>query len=118
GLLDEIESSAVALQVDGGRSAVLGDALLDATRSVDRTVEWLLGELQDEPSNALAGASAFLGVFGDLVGGWLLAQRVLRREGSSAAEALDVAVFYATERLVTVAGRCATVTAGSARLFI
>ncbi len=65
-----------------------------------------------------AGATTFLGVFGDLVGGWLLAQRVQRRDGDAADEALDVAVFYASERLVTVAGRCATVTAGADRLFI
>ena len=118
GLLDEIESTAVALQLDGGRSAVLGDALSEAVGAVGRTVEWLLGELAGDPSDALAGATTFLAVFGDLVGGWLLAQRVQRREGPSAEQALDVAVFYASERLVTLAGRCATVTAGADRLFI
>ena len=57
-------------------------------------------------------------MFGDLVGDWLLVERVLGRSGVAADEALDVAVFYAAERLLTVPGRCDSVTAGADRLFI
>lgn len=55
----------------------------------------------------------------DLLGGWLLAKRVLSRtDPRSAREALDVAYFYAAERLTTVPGRAVAITAGAGRLFI
>ena len=117
-LLDDVERTATELQVRRGRAAEVGDRLATATRATRRTVDWLLAQLGSDQAAVLAGATTFLGVFGDLVGGWLLVERVLGRSGVAADEALDVAVFYAAERLLTVPGRCDSVTAGADRLFI
>jgi alkylation response protein AidB-like acyl-CoA dehydrogenase len=117
-LLDEMDTTASELRVAGGRSASLAAELSEAVLSTRAACSWLLEHLRTEPDAVMAGATTFLEVFGDLVGGWLLARRVLRRTGESAEQALDVAVYYSSERLVTVSGRLRTVVAGADRLFV
>ncbi|MGB6059742.1 MAG: acyl-CoA dehydrogenase C-terminal domain-containing protein, partial [Microthrixaceae bacterium] len=109
------------------------ELLADATRAVRGATIWLRERLQADQAgreDALAGATAFLAVFGDLVGGWLLAKRAVEREsagrdsaggdsaGGDPADALAIAEFYALERLSTIPGRCTVVTAGARRLFV
>ena len=118
GLLDEMRSTADELRRAGGRAALLADELAESATVTRAAASWLVERVRTDPEAALAGATAFLGAFGDLVGGWLLARRVTTRSGEAAESALDVAVFYSSERIVTVPGRLRTVLAGADRLFV
>jgi hypothetical protein len=121
-LLEDVECAAARLQDGGQRRREVGDALASATHAVRGVVEWVLARLRDDPQAVRGGATPFLALFGDLVGGWLLAERVLHREAAGDAAgaelALDVARFYTAERVVTIAGRCVTVTSITPRLFV
>ncbi|MFI5043511.1 MAG: acyl-CoA dehydrogenase [Acidimicrobiales bacterium] len=117
GLLDDVDATAVR------SPGQLGDHLAEAASAVRVTTTWLLDRLADGDGadDALAGATTYLSILGDLVSGWLLARRALDQESAStpgADHAWDVASFFVVERVATISGRCAAITAGASRLLV
>ena len=102
------------------------DGLADALDAMEEGGVWLAVNGQENPADAMAGATPFLRMFGQLVGGWLMARLALgaqRRldegEGDSTHLVTKVvaARFYAEQLLPVVRAQLGAVTAGSRDLF-
>ncbi len=124
--LAEVEALDAELEAAGDDLAGVRSALATARTQVADTVAWLLENGAADVSDALAGATPFLRMFGLLVGGRYLAEAALAAgrdlaEGVGDAEHLTarvvVARFYAANLLPGVAGLGPAVRAGSADLF-
>jgi hypothetical protein len=102
-LLDEMDAT------DGG------PALADAVAALREATDWLLANGLADPTNALAGASPYLRMFGIAVGGWLLARSAAAPGADADKQA--VAAFYATQLLPAARGLLPAVTAGPGSLF-
>ena len=86
--------------VNATNDPALGSAglrLKEAVESLARATRWLLGRLDKEAEQALAGASPYLRLFGLASGGCLLAQQALAalRLGPDAAPRITLARFFA-----------------------
>jgi acyl-CoA dehydrogenase len=83
-----------------------GVRLQDATDSLERATQWLLGSQRNNLEAALAGATPYLRLFGLAAGGALLAEEALaavRLAGNGAAGRVAIARFFA-ENLAVQAG--------------
>jgi alkylation response protein AidB-like acyl-CoA dehydrogenase len=115
--LDDMRAVVSALDADNdpgfGWTAV---RLGDAVESLARTTTWLIGQLGKQPEAALAGATAYLRLFGLASGGCLLAKQALsmKRSGEDAAAALATARFFAEHVAVNAGGLERTVVEGAA----
>ena len=115
-LLAEVRASADGC--DGDLSG-LGGRLHLGVDAVEAAAAWLV-ERRGSP-DALAGASAFLQLLGDMAGGWVHARSVAHARSTPAhagrvAAASALARFYAEQVLAAAPGRLAAVTAGAADL--
>lgn len=116
-LLADITATISPRSVDG-----LGQSyahLAEAVVAAERTTEQLLVRVQRAPEDALAGATAYLELFGLTLGGWLLVRRAERaaRTGSPGASvAAGESEFFATEHVARVPGLVGPVLAGAGRL--
>jgi alkylation response protein AidB-like acyl-CoA dehydrogenase len=111
-LLIEMRSS--VRDVDAAVSDTLGTAIA----SVERTTDWLI--LNRGSTNALAGATSYLKLLGDTIGGWMLAKaaRIASRSDDQdyARGKLALARVYASQVLTGVPGSAESVYAGAAEL--
>jgi alkylation response protein AidB-like acyl-CoA dehydrogenase len=105
-LLNDIRRTAGDL---GGELAVVGRRLGEAAEAMETAGGWL-AERRGTP-DALAGATAFLKLCGETVGGWMLAKQAKLDERMG-----PLAVFYAGQVLSGVAGQVAAVTQGAGPL--
>jgi alkylation response protein AidB-like acyl-CoA dehydrogenase len=85
-----------------------GAKLRDALGSLDRTSKWLLERLASSPSDALAGATPYLRLFGATLGGCMLANEALAAKdiadgGGDPARYVTLARFFA-ENVAVQAG--------------
>jgi len=89
--------------------------LADATESLARTTEWMLGHLAKDTDAALAGASPYLRLFALATGGCYLAQQALaaQRLGDDAAARVALARFFAENCAVQAGGIERTVVEGA-----
>jgi len=121
-LLQMVKTDADALT---GDLKPIGDQLnaaLEATAEVAMKLgAWLMA---GEYDNVLAGATPFLKMMGDTLGGWMLARGAVAASNGTTgytdefkAGRLASAFFYAENILPTVAGLAATATAGSGGLY-
>jgi alkylation response protein AidB-like acyl-CoA dehydrogenase len=106
--------------------ASIGTALADGLGALRQATEWILARLASHPNDVLAGASAYLRMFGVVTGGWLLARSALAAhrllgEGSGdktlLAEKIATARFYAERLLPQAAGLLPAATAGAVALY-
>ena len=111
-LLTEMRSGLPDL--DGPVSKTLGTAIAAAERATD----WLI--LNRGSSDALAGATAYLKLLGDVVGGWQLARAAAAAprlaDKSYARGKLALARLYASQVLTSAPGLADAVCAGAAEL--
>lgn len=106
---------------DSGQGSHIANILSREVDLVQSATIWLVERRAGDPDDVLAGATPYLAALGDLIGGWLLALRAVRHAGigsPSASRTLDVAHFYALERLGRASQRLAAITAGAERLFV
>ena len=85
-MIAEIEETANALKNDVDTDlAADSEALLRASNALTRSTDWLLTQAKTEPADTLAGASAYLKQFGNVLGGHFLALNLLGslRSGAS-----------------------------------
>jgi len=113
-LMDDIRDTIEALKAaDASLTPVAGrlEAALNAAASA---TAWLVERRARAMPDALSGASAYLKLLGDTVGGWMLAKGALAPE----AEALrgQLLRVYAESVLAQVPGQLAAVTLGDADL--
>jgi hypothetical protein len=105
----------------------IGERLGEAVGVMEDAAGWLVrAQSGNQKRDALAGATPFLKIAGDVTGGWTLAKGALladsrmRQPGADLAwlsARLALAGFYAENILSQVPGQLATVTAGSDHLF-
>ena len=100
--------------------------LADGLAVFREATAWIINNGVDDPNEALAAATPYLKMFGQVVGGWLLARLALgarRRldEGTGDSAHLEgkivVARFYAEQLLPTARAQLGAVTAGASDLF-
>jgi alkylation response protein AidB-like acyl-CoA dehydrogenase len=106
--------------------ASIGAGLADEVGALRQATAWMLARLASQPNDVLAGASAYLRMFGVVTGGWLLARSALaahRRLGEGSgdktmlAEKIATARFYAERLLPQAGGLLPAATAGAMALY-
>ena len=111
-LIADIEAAAAECDGDLAR---LGDQLKAGAASAREAAAWLAA--RKGSGDALTGATTFLTLFAEVVGGWMHARAALHaRSGDRAEEKARLARFYGDQVLSLSPGRLAAVTAGSADL--
>ncbi len=121
GFLAHMGSLSADLEAAGGDYAGLAEALTEALAQLQQGTTWML-ENMSEPNEALAGATPFLRLFGNVIGGWVLAKSALAAlngdyEDSLVQEKLVSARFFAEQVLPLSSGLRASATSGSRDLF-
>jgi alkylation response protein AidB-like acyl-CoA dehydrogenase len=116
-LFDEIRRSLA--KVDDAALQVAITHVLSALEVLESTTTWIVNAVRDRPDDALAGATHYQRLFGDVVGGWLMIERALRASElgrSDVSIAVDEATFFAIEIVSPSVGLGAVITSGVARL--
>jgi hypothetical protein len=125
-LLAEIAAIDNDLVSAGEAFVPIRDGLADARDALEEATTWLMSNGLVDPNDAMAGATPYLRMFGQLVGGWLLARLALgaqRRIDTGEGDATHLATkvvaarFYAEQLLPTVRAQLGAVTAGKRDLF-
>lgn len=121
GFLDRMGGLEADLTAAGGDFADLASSLNSALGELREATTWFI-ENGSTPQEALAGATPYLRLFGNVVGGWVLAKLALAAstgdyDDAFAEEKLVCARFYADSVLPLSAGLHAASTAGSNDLF-
>jgi acyl-CoA dehydrogenase len=116
-LLDELNEVVRKVEASNDPAfGLTGAKLRDALGSLDRTSRWLLEKLASNPTDALAGATPYLRLFGSALGGCMLATEALaaRAENESdAARHVALARFFAEAVAVQAPSLEKTVTDGA-----
>jgi acyl-CoA dehydrogenase len=116
-LLDELNEVVRKVEASNDPAfGLTGAKLRDALGSLDRTSRWLLEKLASNPTDALAGATPYLRLFGSALGGCMLASEALaaRAENESdAARHVALARFFAEAVAVQAPSLEKTVTDGA-----
>ncbi len=122
----EIRRTDVRLEAAGEDFAVIRANLTGAVDALVEATEWIMTNGLADPKQALAGATPYLTMFGQVTGGWLLARLALAAHeeleaGSGDTEFLAAKVvtarFYAEHHLPRVAGLLGSVRAGADDLY-
>ncbi len=126
-LLAQIEALHRELAAASPELAGMGSALASGVSAVREATDWIMSHGAAEPNDALAGATPYLRLFGQVIGGWLLARSALAASrllpgagGSDAAflrDKIGTACFYAEQLLPEAVGLLPAVTAGAGPLF-
>jgi alkylation response protein AidB-like acyl-CoA dehydrogenase len=97
----------------------IAERLWAASKALGETTEWMLARLKaEEQDKALAGATAYLGLAGDVIGGHFLARAALASRSKAAdfrARQTALAGFFAETVLATAPGRVPGITEGGDR---
>ena len=118
-LIADMSATAAALAQDD-RLASMGARLGSAIEAVDAATAWLT-EHRGQP-DSLAGATAYLKLMGEVVGGWLLSKGAIAAKDGRCADAaygrarIDLANFYAETVLSQAQGQVAGITVGAGGL--
>ncbi|MFC7291897.1 acyl-CoA dehydrogenase [Hirschia litorea] len=97
-----------------GHLAIVANRLYSAVSYLEESTEWMLKSMADNRAVALAGATAYLRLAGDVVGGYLLAQsaiRSLEADDDFKTKAITLARVFADETLTQAQGRMEAVSA-------
>ncbi len=125
-LLAEMAAIDSDLAAAGEDFATIRSGLADARSAMEEATSWLMAHGLADPNDALAGATPYLRMFGQLAGGWLLARLALgarRRLDAGEGDAdhlatkVVVARFYAEQLLPVVRAQLGAVTAGAGDLY-
>ena len=116
-LLDELNEVVRKVEASNDPAfGLTGAKLRDALGSLDRTSRWLLEKLASNPTDALAGATPYLRLFGSALGGCMLASEALaaRAENETdGARHVALARFFAEAFAVQAPSLEKTVTDGA-----
>ncbi len=124
--LAEMRALDARLEAAGADFASIRSNLTAAVDALARATEWIMTNGLADPKQALAGATPYLSMFGNVTGGWLLARLALGAHEELAAGSDDVeflrskivsARFYAEPYLPRAAGLLGAVQAGDRDLY-
>jgi 3-(methylthio)propanoyl-CoA dehydrogenase len=113
-------------ELAGAGLAAIGASIAGGVGALRQATDWMIERVATNPNDALAGATAYLRMFGLVTGGWMLARSALAAhrllvEGSGdkvfLAEKMATARFYAGRVLPQAAGLLPAATAGAGALF-
>lgn len=96
----------------------IADRLKAAVAALAVASDWMVATLRDEPDKALAGATEYLALSGDVIGGHFLVRGALAAralEPAQRARQLALAGFFAETALTAAPGRVPSITEGGAR---
>ena len=127
-LLDEIQQFSQGLDGYSEEFISIKKNLEEALTVTEEATDWIFARGAENPNDVMAGATPYLKMLGQLVGGWLLArQAVFAKEqtkngnGKFDAEYLNskivTARFYAEQLLPIAGSQLNAVTAGSSDLY-
>lgn len=92
----------------------LAERLWAASKALAETTDWMLARLKDEEQDkALSGATAYLALAGDVIGGHFLTRAALaarRKDADFRARQMALAGFFAETSLASAPGRVAGIT--------
>jgi alkylation response protein AidB-like acyl-CoA dehydrogenase len=115
-----------ALARAGGELESIRVALADGVEALIEATTWFVDQGLESPVDAMGGATPYLGLFGQVTGGWLLAQQALAahgelRSGDGDKELLEAKIttarFYAENLLPQARGLLGAVRSGATGLF-
>ena len=112
----------------GEEFSLIRENLVEAAVATEKATDWIFSNGIENPNDVMAGATPYLRMLGQLVGGWLLArQAVFAQEQVLADNAkfdkeylnnkIVTARFYAEQLLPIVGAQLNAVTAGSSDLY-
>ena len=96
----------------------IADRLKAAVTALAVASDWMVATLPDEPDKALAGATEYLALSGDVIGGHFLVRGALAAralEPGQRARQLALAGFFAETALAGAPGRVPSITEGGSR---
>ena len=128
GLLSEIQEFGQKLNEAVEEFSLIRENLVEATVATEKATDWIFSNGIENPNDVMAGATPYLRMLGQLVGGWLLArqavfaqEQVLADNAKFDTEYLNnkivTARFYAEQLLPIVGAQLNAVTAGSSDLY-
>jgi alkylation response protein AidB-like acyl-CoA dehydrogenase len=122
-LIGEIATTAVSLQAaDGAVLHAVGARLEAGAAAAEQASDWLAGRRGPSEADLLAGATAYLKLLGDVIGGWMLGKGALAAAARLAAGEgaedyfkgkIALARLYAEQVLTLTPGMAAAVTQGA-----
>lgn len=123
-LLDEIDATAASAADSDGPIAAMGSALASANSMVRATTTKLVEQMASSPIDAFAGATPYLQMVGQLLGGWSLVRQALaakrRLDGGERDDRLEAklitAQFYCEQLLPLAAAHEPAILSGSSTL--
>jgi alkylation response protein AidB-like acyl-CoA dehydrogenase len=123
-LLDEINEFTESLNQQGEEFETIRLNLADSLEAVEEATAWLTEKGTEDPIQAISGATPYLRMLGQLVGGWFLARLAIGARSNDDIGNSDfrnskmiVANFYAEQLLPLTRAQLGAVTAGSFDLF-
>ena len=123
-LLDEINEFIGSLNQQGEEFETIKLNLTDSLQAVEEATDWLIEKGTEDPIGAISGATPYLRMLGQLVGGWFLARLAIGARSNEQVGDSDfrnskmtVANFYAEQLLPLTRAQLGAVTAGSSDLF-
>lgn len=119
-MLTEIDETVrLARSTNDPQFVQLADRLWAASKALAETTDWMLARLKaEEQDKALAGATAYLALAGDVIGGHFLARAALaarQKDPDFRARQMALAGFFAETSLASAPGRVPGITEGGDR---
>ena len=119
-MLGEIEASAAAARATNDPQLVqIADRLKASADALREASDWMLAQMKSrDQDKALAGATAYLALAGDVIGGHFLTRAAVAArssDGAARARRLALAGFFAETALASAPGRVAGITEGGSR---
>jgi hypothetical protein len=119
-MLGEVEATAAAARATNDPQLVqIADRLRAGAEALREASDWMLGQMKGrEQDKALAGATAYLELAGDVIGGHFLTRAAVAArssDGAARARRLALAGFFAETSLAAAPGKVASITQGGSR---
>ncbi|MEM9572043.1 MAG: acyl-CoA dehydrogenase [Pseudomonadota bacterium] len=115
-MLDEIEQTARdARETNDPNLVQVADRLIEAQKALSEATAWMTSKMQEDRDVALAGATAYLALAGDVIGGHFLTKGAVeaRAEGGQMrGRVTALAGFFAETSLAAAPGAVASITQG------
>lgn len=119
-MLTEVDETVrLARSTNDPQFVQLAERLWAASKALAETTDWMLARMKaEEQDKALAGATAYLALAGDVIGGHFLARAALaarQKEPDFRARQMALAGFFAETSLASAPGRVPGITEGGDR---